>query len=168
MRRTDFGDMACSIAKSLDILGEWWTPLILRDLVLGFTQFDEMQTDLGISTNVLSDRLKRLVDHGVIERRLYGAHPNRFEHRLTPKGREAIPILLAMLAWGDRWEAQASGPPTLVVHLTCGEPTTAVAHCAECGEKLEPEDIEYHKGPGSRRGPGTELIRDHLGPHVAV
>ena len=166
MRRTDFSDMACSIAKTLEIVGEWWTPLILRDLVLGLSQFDEIQTDLGISSNVLSDRLKGLIDHGVIERRPYGSHPDRHEYLLTPKGRDAIPILLALLAWGDKWEAGRPGPPTQVVHLTCGRATAAVAHCSECGEKLETEDLAYHKGPGSRRGRGTELIRDYLAPAV--
>jgi DNA-binding HxlR family transcriptional regulator len=165
MQRTDFGDMSCSAARALNILGEWWTPLILRDLLIGFSQFDELQQDLGISTNVLTDRLRQLIDHGVVERRRYGAHRNRFEYRLTPKGRDAIPILLALVAWGDRWEAGRAGPPTQIIHLPCGKPTAAVAHCSECGQSLQLEDLEYHKGPGSRRGPGTQLLRDRLGPH---
>ena len=81
MQRTDFGDMHCSIARALEILGEPWTPLILRDLLIGFTQFEELRRDLGISTNVLADRLAALLDHEVIERRRIGAHPNRFEYR---------------------------------------------------------------------------------------
>jgi DNA-binding HxlR family transcriptional regulator len=166
MQRTDFGEMTCSIARTLSILGEPWTPLILRDLLLGLTQFDEIREDLGIATNVLADRLRRLVEHGVIERRPYGSHPNRFSYEFTAKGDDAIPIILALVAWGDRWEAGKAGPPTHVVHVDCGKPTTAVAHCSECGERLEPEKLRYHKGPGSRKGPGTELIRDHLGPRV--
>lgn len=168
MQRTDFGDMSCSIARALSILGDWWTPLILRDLLVGFTRFDEIRNDLGVSTNVLSDRLGRLVEHGVVEREPYGSHPNRFRYRLTEKGEDAVPILLALVAWGDRWEAGKPGPPTLVVHTTCGKTTTAVAHCSECGQRLELDDLEYHKGPASRQGPGTELLRDHLGPHPAA
>jgi DNA-binding HxlR family transcriptional regulator len=167
MQRTDFGDMSCSIARALDILGESWTPLILRDLLIGFSRFDELQRDLGISTNVLTDRLRTLVDHGVVERRPYSTRPNRYEYRLTPKGEDAIPILLALVAWGDRWEAGRAGPPTYVVHVPCGRPVAAVAHCSECGEPLDLADLEYQKGPGSRRGPGTELLRERLGPRDA-
>jgi DNA-binding HxlR family transcriptional regulator len=168
MQRTDFGDMTCSIARALGILGEPWTLLILRDILLGFTQFDEIREDLGISTNVLSDRLRVLADNEVVERRPYGNHPNRFEYTLTPKGEDAIPIILALVAWGDRWEAGKTGPPTHVVHLDCGRPTKAVTHCSECGERIEPARLEYHQGPGSRKGPGTDLIRDYLGPPVTT
>jgi DNA-binding HxlR family transcriptional regulator len=164
MSRTDFGQMHCSIARSLDILGESWTPLILRDLLLGFSQYEEIREDLGISTNVLSDRLASLVEHGVVERRPYGNHPNRFHYRLTPKGEDAIPIILAMVAWGDRWEAGRPGPPTHVVHHSCGHTTQATVHCSECGERLQLQDLTYHRGPGSRRGHGTELLETHLEP----
>ena len=164
MQRTNFGDMHCSIARALEILGEPWTPLILRDLLIGFTQFEELHRDLGISTNVLTDRLNVLLAHGVIERRHLGPHRNRFEYRLTEKGRDAVPFLLALVAWGDRWEAGSAGAPTHVVHAPCGSPTVAVFHCSECGEPLDVDDLEYHRGPGSRRGPGTELLRDRLDP----
>jgi DNA-binding HxlR family transcriptional regulator len=164
MQRSDFGEMSCSMARALDVLGEWWTPLILRDLLVGFRHFDEIQRDLGISTNVLSDRLQHLVEHGVVERHQYGNHPSRYEYRLTPKGQDAVPILLELVAWGDRWEPGDDGAPTLIVHTTCGRATRAVAHCAECGARLEPEDLEYHRGPGSRRGPGTQLLPERLGP----
>jgi DNA-binding HxlR family transcriptional regulator len=164
MPRTDFGRMQCSIAKAVDVLGDAWTPLVLRDLLLGFTRFDDIQRDLGIATNVLSERLTRLLDHGVVARRPYGTHPNRFEYQLTDKGRDAIPIVLLMLAWGDRWELGRAGKPTEVLHTTCGHVTHAVAHCSKCGERLALEDLEYHRGPGNRRTPGTQLLRDRLGP----
>lgn len=156
--------MHCSIAKSLDVLGDSWTPLVLRDLLLGFRRFDEIQRDLGIATNVLSERLSHLVDHGVVHRRPYGTHPNRFEYELTDKGRDAIPIVLLLLAWGDRWELGRAGKPTEVLHTRCGQVTHALAHCAECGETLRLEDLEYRRGPGHRRAAGTQLLRDHLGP----
>jgi DNA-binding HxlR family transcriptional regulator len=158
--------MHCSIAKAMAVLCEPWTPLVLRDLLLGFTQFEEIRRDLGISTNVLTDRLEVLVEHDVIERVPVGPHPRRHEYRLTEKGREAIPIILAMVAWGDRWETGRAGPPTHVVHETCGRPTSATIHCSECAEPLALEDLSYHRGPGSRRGPGTALLREHLEPPV--
>jgi DNA-binding HxlR family transcriptional regulator len=166
MQRTDFGGMHCSIARALDILGEPWTPLILRDLLLGFTQFEEIRRNLGISTNVLADRLKVLVANDVVERRPAGSHPNRFEYGLTEKGRDAVPLLLALVAWGDRWEAGRRGPPTEIVHETCGQATRAVVHCSECDEPLLVDELTYHRGPGSRRGPGTELLREHLRPPI--
>jgi DNA-binding HxlR family transcriptional regulator len=162
MQRTDFGAMHCSMARALDILGEPWTPLILRDLLIGFSQFDELKEDLGISTNVLSDRLHRLVDHGVVERAPYGTHPRRFEYRLTAKGRDAVPILLALVAWGDRWESRRT--PTEIVHERCGEAMTPVAHCSACGEPVDLDELHYRRGPGSRRGPGTRLLPSRLEP----
>ena len=166
MQRTNFGDMHCSIARALEILGEPWTPLILRDLLIGFTQFEELRRDLGISTNVLTDRLAVLLEHEVIERHPIGPHPNRFEYTLTPKGRDAVPVLLALVAWGDRWESGRAGAPTHILHTTCGQATTAVSHCSECGEPLEVDDLDYRKGPGSRKGRGTALLRDRLGPPI--
>jgi DNA-binding HxlR family transcriptional regulator len=164
MQRTDFGEMNCSMARAVEILGEPWTPLILRDLLLGFTQFDELQRDLGISTSVLAARLQSLTAHGVIERYPYSAHPNRFAYRLTEKGEDAVPVLLALVAWGDRWEAGRRGAPTEIVHETCGKATAAVSHCRECGERLQVDALTYRRGPGSRRGPGTRLLPDQLDP----
>jgi DNA-binding HxlR family transcriptional regulator len=162
MVRTDFSEMNCSIARALDVLGGWWAPLIIRDLLVGVRQFDEMRRDLGISTNVLTDRLNRLLDHGVIERSPYGSHPHRYEYRLTPKGEDAVPVLLALLAWGDRWASDGDGPPTEVVHEPCGAPTTPVLRCSDCGETLEAADLRYRNGPGARSGPGTAVLRERL------
>jgi hypothetical protein len=113
----------------------------------------------GISTNVLSDRLNRLLDHGVIGRSPYGSHPHRYEYRLTEKGEDAVPVLLA---WGDRWTSDDDGPPTAVVHEPCGAPTTPVVRCANCGETLEAADLRYRNGPGARPGPGTAVLRERL------
>jgi DNA-binding HxlR family transcriptional regulator len=156
--------MHCNLARAVGVLGDSWTPLILRDVLIGVRQFGEIQRDLGVSTNVLASRLHRLLDHGVLMREPYGSHPHRYEYRLTEKGEAAVPILLALLAWGDEWEGGPDGLPTRIVHRSCGATTVAVAHCAECGEPLDPADIDYCKGPGSRRGPGTEVLPDYLGP----
>lgn len=159
----DLRSTSCNLARAVEVLGERWTPLILRDLLIGVRQFDEIRRDLGISTSVLTARLHRLTERGVVERRPYGDR-GRHEYHLTPKGEAAVPILLALLAWGDEWEGGPDGPPTQVVHRTCGRTTSARAHCAECGERLEPGDLSYHRGPGSRRAPGTEVLPTYLEP----
>lgn len=166
MQRTDFGHMHCSIARAQQVVGESWTPLILRDLLLGFTQFEEIREDLGISTNILSDRLNTLVTHEVVERYPQDDRPDRSSYRLTDKGRDAVSIVLAMLAWGDKWEAEAMGLPTEVVHVSCGHTTHVVMHCAECGETVDLADLTYHQGPASVAAFGTMLIQEHLDPPV--
>ena len=99
MQRTRFGDMACSIARTLDVAGEPWSPLIIRDALVGITHFDEMQRDLGISRKVLAERLKWLEASGILERRAYSQRPPRYEYTLTQKGYELCDVLLAMTAW---------------------------------------------------------------------
>jgi len=112
MQRTDFSEMACSIARTLDVIGEPWSPLILRDIWVGFSRFEQLQADLGISRKVLTERLNHLVDRGVIERRPYDQRP-RYEYVLTGKGRELVDVLMVMVAWGDKWLAATAGPPVL-------------------------------------------------------
>src|SRR3981189_3376004 len=103
MRQTSFSTMHCSMARSLEVVGDWWTPLILRDLYLGLKRFDELAEDLEISRNLLSPRLKALVDNGLAERRPYQQHPPRDEYALTESGRDLVPVLMGLTAWGDRW-----------------------------------------------------------------
>ncbi len=148
MQRTDFGEMACSIARTLHVVGEPWSPLIVRDVFVGITRFDDLQRDLGISRKVLSERLAWLVEHGVLERRPYSERPPRHEYVLTGKGRELMQVLFAMTAWGDRWTAGDAGPPVLLRHRACGELTHARIVCARCGEELRAEDVEVQPGPG--------------------
>ncbi|HEX3452697.1 MAG TPA: helix-turn-helix domain-containing protein, partial [Solirubrobacteraceae bacterium] len=103
MKRTSLNDHPCSIARSLEVVGEWWTPLILRDVFYGLRRFGDLQEDLGISANVLADRLATLVREGVLETRVYRERPERREYVLSEKGRELLPALLALMRWGDRW-----------------------------------------------------------------
>ena len=105
MERTSFAEMRCSLARSLDLIGDWWSPLIVRDLFLGVVRFDDLVEDLGISRNLLTRRLKALVDGGVVERNAYQLRPARYEYRLTAAGRELVPVMLALPEWGDRWAA---------------------------------------------------------------
>ena len=120
MQRTSFSEMACSIARTLDVIGEPWSPLILRDVWVGMNRFDEIQADLGISRKVLTERLNHLVEHGVLERRPYDRRP-RYEYHLTAKGTELVDVLMVMAGWGDRWLAGEAGPPVLYRHHACGE-----------------------------------------------
>jgi DNA-binding HxlR family transcriptional regulator len=150
MQRTRFGDMVCSIARTLDVVGEPWSPLIVRDVWVGINRFDQMQADLGISTKVLTERLKWLVEQGVLERRAYQERPTRHEYALTEKGVELCGVLMAMTAWGDRHTAGDAGPPVLLRHTDCGQITHAEVRCACCGELLRGDAIEHLPGPGAQ------------------
>lgn len=162
MRRTSFSDFRCSIARTLEIVGEWWTPLILRDVILGVNRFDDMQRDLGIARNVLTDRLDALVEGGILERQVYQERPLRQEYALTEKGRDLAPVLLAMMAWGDRWTAGDEGAPVQLHHESCGEFMTPEVRCSCCSEPLELEDLTAHPGPGGRIGPGAHVVGERL------
>ncbi len=154
MQRTKFAGMPCSIARTLDVFGEPWTPLILRDVWVGITRFEQIRADLRISTKVLTQRLGWLVENGVLERRRYSERPPRYEYALTQKGTELCDVLLVMRRWGDRWLAGDDGPPVLHRHRTCGQLSQAELHCSECGAELLTTDIEVLPGPGAAVAPG--------------
>jgi DNA-binding HxlR family transcriptional regulator len=151
VQRTNFGEMVCSIARTLDVIGEPWSPLIVRDVWVGMNRFDQLQADLGISRKVLTERLNHLVEHGVLERHPYDNRP-RFEYRLTPKGLELVDLLMVMAGWGDRWRAGDLGPPVLYRHHSCGEITRVDMRCAGCGEPMHALDVDLLPGPGARAG----------------
>ncbi len=140
--------MACSIARTLDVIGEPWSPLVLRDVWVGMTRFEQIQADLGISRKVLTERLNHLVERGVLERRPYDRRP-RYEYVLTDKGAELVRLLMVMAAWGDRWLAGEAGPPVLYRHHACGELSRVELRCAHCGEPMGPRDVELLPGPGA-------------------
>jgi DNA-binding HxlR family transcriptional regulator len=138
----------CSIARTLEVIGERWTPLILRDAVRGTTRFEDFQSRLGIARNVLSARLVRLCDEGILERHRYQERPPRDEYRLTAKGRDLDPVLLALLRWGDR-HAAPDGPPVVLTHTACGHELDARLVCAHCEQQLVPGSVVAHAGPGA-------------------
>ena len=149
MQRTSFGELAaCSIARTLDVIGEPWTPLILRDVWVGMTRFDQLQADLGISRKVLTERLGHLVDEGVLKRRPYDKRP-RYEYQLTAKGVELIDLLMVMVRWGDKWLAGKAGPPVLYRHHACGKISSVDLRCSFCGEPMHAVDIDLLPGPGA-------------------
>lgn len=150
--------MHCSIGQAMEVLGEWWTPLILRDVYLGLHRFDEIAEDLGVSRNLLTGRLARLVEHGVLERRKYHERPARYEYHLTESGLGAVPALMTLMAWGDRWATPPGGPPMRLVHHTCGEAFVPRVSCSECGGEVSADNIDTTAGPGAASGPGTVVL----------
>lgn len=158
MERTSFADMRCSLARTLEKIGDWWTPLILRDLFLGVARFDALVEDLGLSRNLLTTRLKSLERHGIISRRAYQQKPVRHEYVLTEAGRDLVPILLALTAWGDRWAPPPEGAPLKFRHKGCGEIFEARITCSSCGELITDEDVEVLPGPGGAAAPGTKIV----------
>lgn len=148
MKRTSFATWPCSIARTVDLLGDWWTPLVVREALYGTTRFEEMHRNLGIGRNVLTERLQRLVCKGILERRRYQVRPGRFEYRLTEKGRDLFPVLAAMIRWGDRWLQGGRGAPVTLRHIACGRATRAEVVCSECGKPLEAREVRAELGPG--------------------
>ena len=144
-----FADLNCSIARPLSFLGERWALLVLRQLFFGRQRFDEIQDSLGVASNVLSQRLSTLVEEGIVERRRYSEHPERFEYRLTAKGRDLQPVLLALLRWGDRYTTGPAGAPLETIHTDCGHAFHMVPTCSECGGEVGPHNVESRPGPGA-------------------
>jgi DNA-binding HxlR family transcriptional regulator len=130
----------CSIARTLELLGERWTLLVVRDVFEGRRRFDQIQGSLGVARNVLAARLARLVEEGILEKRPYGTHPHRHEYFLTEKGLDLWPVLIAMLDWGDRHLAGVDGPPTVIVHKRCGGRIDGRGYCERCGKRLHARD----------------------------
>jgi DNA-binding HxlR family transcriptional regulator len=162
MERKSFENMSCSVAQCLEVIGEWWTMLIVRDAFLGVRRFDEFQSRLGIARNVLTQRLGKLVDAGVLERRPYQDKPPRHEYVLTDRGRDLWPVLNAMRQWGDR-HAAPDGAPVKVVHTSCGHAAELALTCSHCGERVGPRDVQARRGPGAKRDlplPAQRRTRD--------
>lgn len=140
--------MHCSVAQCLEVVGEWWSMLIIRDAFMGVTRFDQFQERLGISRNILNQRLTSLVEAGVLVKVAYSDHPPRYDYRLTDEGRDLWPVLTAMREWGDKYRSP-DGPPVEVVHKACGQVCTSVLTCSECGEPMGPRDVRAVAGPGA-------------------
>ena len=158
MQRTSFEDVNCSVAQCLEVVGEWWSLMIVRDAFLGVRRFDDFQARLGISRNILNQRLTHLVDNGVLERVPYQERPPRSDYRLTDKGRDLWHVVTAMRQWGDRWAAP-EGPRVKMRHQGCGHVVDAVATCSHCGERLDARAVSAEPGPGSADG---DFVRTRL------
>jgi DNA-binding HxlR family transcriptional regulator len=146
MLGNSYDDQVCSIARTLELIGERWTILIVRDAFLGVRRFDDLQRSLGIARNVLQNRLERLVEHGILERVRYQERPERFEYRLTEKGIDLWPVLVSLISWGDR-HAAPDGPPIILEHRDCGGRVNDRRICEKCGAFLGPRDVTARPGP---------------------
>lgn len=155
MLNRTYDGQVCSIARTLEVLGERWTLLIVRDAMLGLRRFDEFQHSLGIARNVLTDRLKLLVEAGVLERIEYQQRPPRFEYRLTAVGLELCTPVIGLMQWGDRHLAGPEGLPRLTRHHACGGQLHAELVCEQCGATVADTDLELPPGPGLRADPNA-------------
>jgi DNA-binding HxlR family transcriptional regulator len=149
MLKNDYDSQVCSIAATLEVVGERWSLLIVRDVLLGLRRFDEIQASLGIARNVLQTRLTRLLEHGVLEKRLYQERPARYEYRLTEKGLDLWPAIVALMNWGDRYAAPQAGAPVLLEHRGCGGAVDEHRICSACGARLSVRDVRALPGPGA-------------------
>jgi DNA-binding HxlR family transcriptional regulator len=143
-----YEDQACSIARSLEVLGERWTLLVVRDALLGLRRFDEFARSLGIARNILTDRLGRLVTADILRRVPYQEHPPRHEYQLTPMGYELAVPIIALMHWGDRHLAGPAGPPRLTRHSTCGGKLHTTLTCDTCHDPVTPAELDVLPGPG--------------------
>ncbi len=152
MKRSSARHLNCSVARSLEILGEWWTLLIVRDAFFGVRRFDDFVDDLGISRGVLTDRLATLVDHEILVKHRYHEAPDRFEYRLTDKGRDLFPVLMTLMQWGDKWLStpEVGGAPVVVEHNDCGHDIAGALLCGHCQQPAVATGVTARVGPGSQ------------------
>ena len=149
MKRTSFAQVNCSLAQTLEVIGDWWTLMIVRDAFFGTTRFEAFQQDLGIARNILTQRLKHLVEQGVLERRPLAEGRRQCEYLLTEKGRDLLPVLLATTQWGDKWAPNRRGKRVVFVEAATGRPIATLAPRTARGKPLRMEEIEPRAGPGA-------------------
>ncbi len=133
----------CSVARALEIIGDRWIFLIIREAFFGIKTYEELQKNLKIATNILSSRLKTLVLNGIFERIKNPDDGRRFVYKLTKKGFDLYPITLSLMNWGDQWLADEGGAPLLLYHQKCGHRLEPVMNCAHCGETIQARDVTY-------------------------
>jgi DNA-binding HxlR family transcriptional regulator len=150
MRWNELSDEACSVARTVSVIGDRWTLLILRECFLRVRRFEEFQARLGITRPILADRLKQLVEAFVLVKVPYQERPVRHEYRLTQKGIDLHPILMAIVHWGDVHMVDKKGRPLLHTHTKCGKDFDPVMVCSECGEPIVAREVHLHRGPGAR------------------
>ena len=159
MRWQEIDTMTCSVARTLSVVGDRWTLLIIRDVLLGIRRFEAIQHDLKLTTHRLSDRLRKLVREGVLRRVVYDRRPRRFEYRLTEKGFDLYPLIATMTEWGDRWMAGRAGVPVRLLHRPCGRTIKPKLICPNCELKIDAREMSARPGPALK---GRALDdRDH-------
>jgi DNA-binding HxlR family transcriptional regulator len=150
--RESYNAENCSVKRSLDVVGEKWTLLVLREAFYGARRFEQFQAHVGCARNLLSERLNTLVEAGVLQRVPYRepGQRERHEYRLTDKGRDLLPAVVALMQWGDRWEADLDGPPVEIIHRECGHPVELILRCSHDDVPLTARDTLPRPGPGAR------------------
>jgi len=159
MKRTSFASFNCSLAQTLEVIGDWWTLMIVRDAFFGATRFEAFQQDLGIARNILTQRLRHLVEQGVFERRPVAEGRRQYEYVLTEKGRDLFPLLLAAVQWGDKWAPDRRGKRIVFVEAASGEPVEPIAPRSRKGKPLKVEEIEPRAGPGASPEAKARFLR---------
>jgi DNA-binding HxlR family transcriptional regulator len=162
MERTSFSKMRCSLARALEVMGDWWAPLIIRDVFLGVTRFGDIAEDLGISRNLLTRRLNALNAAGIIVKSAYQQRPPRYEYKLAEAGSDLIPAMMALTAWGDRWVGPKQGAPILFRCAKCAKQFEPLVICSECGEPIRADAVKVQGGPGGAVQAGTKVIAKRL------
>ncbi|MGB2248134.1 MAG: winged helix-turn-helix transcriptional regulator [Alcanivorax sediminis] len=148
MRWQDIDQQPCSLARTLAIVGDNWTLLVLRDCFLGVRRFDDFQQRLGVTRHVLSDRLRKLTEGGILEKVAYQQRPLRHEYRLTVKGKDLYPVIVHLAQWGDKYLAGEHGAPLNRIHTTCGHTLEAQLQCRQCGETVKANEVRVEESPG--------------------
>jgi DNA-binding HxlR family transcriptional regulator len=158
MRWKQIDTMTCSLARTLSVIGDRWTMLIIRDVFFGIRRFDAIQQDLQLTPHRLSDRLGKLVRDGVLRRVEYEKRPRRFEYRLTEKGFDLYPLMATMTGWGDRWMAGRAGVPVELIHRPCGHSIKPELICPTCKSKINAREMSAQPGPAlkGRAMPGRD------------
>lgn len=148
MKWQEVGEQPCSIARALSVVGDRWTMLIMRNAFMGIRRFDDFQINLGVTRHLLSDRLKRLVEEDILKKVPYQDRQQRFEYRLTEKGRELYPVILSLVKWGDKWMDQGLGAPLNYIHQSCGKQFVPLLVCSECHEEVNTRNVTPIMGNG--------------------
>lgn len=152
MKLSEIGNQQCSIARTLAVVGDGWMLVLLRDAFLGRRRFSEFESGSGAPPTIVSDRLKRLVELGLLDRVEYQQYPSRHEYRLTDKGRDLYPALLMLSRWGDKYLDDGNGPPVQYLHTTCDHPAAPHVTCSHCGEEIDVRDVRIRQLPGLAEG----------------
>ncbi len=147
MRKTDLSDWPCSVARTFDLFGDWWIPLIMREVFYGVRRFDDFQRRLEIGRGVLTNRLNHLVAEGILHKVPYQQRPTRYEYRLTEKGRDSVNVVFAAMQWGDRWLA-IDGPPAVLRDKTTGEVIKPLVVDEATGKPIDIRNVTVEAGPG--------------------
>jgi DNA-binding HxlR family transcriptional regulator len=152
MKWNSLEEEQCSVARTVSVIGDRWSLLVLRDCLLRVRRFEDFQARLGVTRHVLADRLRKLVRHGVLRRVPYQTRPKRHEYILTQKGLDLYPVIMAIVHWGDVHMVDERGRPRLHQHKLCGKMFDPVMTCSECGQPLSPREVHVHVGPGAKEG----------------